>query len=109
MTVNVTRTLVIIAICVVCTFGLRLLPFALFGKREVPKPVQYLGRVLPMAIMTMLVVYCLKDVTFAAPDGWLPQAIALAVTVAVHLWRRNTSLSIILGTVCYMALVQLIF
>lgn len=109
MTVNVTRTLIIMAICIVCTFGPRLLPFALFSKRAVPKAVQYLGRVLPLAIMSTLVIYCLKGVTFTAPDSWLPQAIALAVTVAIHLWRRNTSLSIFVGTACYMALLQLVF
>lgn len=109
MTVNVERTLIIMAICVVCTFGLRVLPFALFGKRDVPPAIQYLGRVLPLAIMSMLVIYCLKGVTFTAPAGWLPQAIALAVTVAIHLWRRNTSLSIFVGTACYMVLVQLVF
>lgn len=59
--------------------------------------------------MGMLVVYCLRGVSFANLSGWLPALISCAVVVILHLWRRNTLLSIIGGTVCYMLLVQLIF
>ena len=79
------------------------------GNRQTPRYIEYLGKVLPYAIMGMLVVYCLKGITFTAPENWLPQLIASALVVLIHLWKRNTLLSIISGTVCYMVLVQLVF
>jgi branched-subunit amino acid transport protein AzlD len=62
-----------------------------------------------MAVMTTLVVYCLRNVTFTAAEYFAPQLIAVAVTVGLHLWRRNTLLSIFGGTACYMLLIQLVF
>ena len=109
MTISVGQSLAIIAVCVACTFLERALPFILFGGREVPKIVRYLGRILPMAVMATLVVYCLRGTTFDAAGNFLPQIIAVAVVAALHLWRRNTLLSIAGGTVCYMLLVQLVF
>ena len=106
---DLTRTLAIIAICAGCTFGERLLPFAVFGNRPVPALVRYLGKILPMAVMATLVVYCLRNVTFTAAANFLPEAISLAVVAGLHLWRRNTFLSIVAGTACYMFLVQVVF
>lgn len=89
---------------------IRFLPFWVFcGGRPVPPMVEKLGRVLPYAIMGMLVVYCLKGVSFAALGGWLPSLLACAVTGGLYVWKRNTLLSIICGTVCYMLLVQMVF
>ena len=89
---------------------IRFLPFWVFrGGRPVPHMVEKLGRVLPYAIMGMLVVYCLKGVSFAALEGWLPSLIACVVTGGLYVWKRNTLLSIICGTVCYMLLVQMVF
>ena len=42
MTISVGYSIAIIAVCVVCTFLERALPFLLFGGREVPKIVKYL-------------------------------------------------------------------
>ena len=99
-----------IAVIALVTAALRFLPFFIFrGNRKTPKYIEYLGKVLPYAIMGMLVVYCLKGVTFTALENWLPQLIASALVVLTHLWKRNTLLSIISGTVCYMVLVQLVF
>ncbi len=86
---------------------LRFMPFLIFGgKREVPQLVLYLGRVLPFAMIGMLIVYCYKDVkTFFG----LPEIIASALVVILHLWKRNTLLSILVGTVSYMLLVQFVF
>ena len=109
MTLSVGQSLAIIAVCVACTFLERALPFLLFGGREVPKIVAYLGRILPMAVMATLVVYCLRDMTFDAAGNFLPQLIAVAVVAALHLWRRNTFLSIVVGTAVYMVLVQVVF
>ena len=109
MSIDVGRSLLILAVCILCTQLERALPFLLFGGREVPKIVRYLGRILPMAVMATLVVYCLRGTTFDALGNFLPQLIAVAVVVALHLWRRNTFLSIIAGTAVYMVLVQLVF
>lgn len=109
MSIDVGRSLLILAVCILCTQLERALPFLLFGGREVPKLVRYLGRILPMAVMATLVVYCLRGTTFDALGNFLPQLIAVAVVVALHLWRRNTFLSIIAGTAVYMVLVQLVF
>lgn len=109
MEINIVRTVIIIAICAACTFFERVLPFLLFGDREVPKVIRYLGRVLPMAIMTTLIVYCIKNISFAAASNWLPYFIGIAVTALLHLWRSNALLSIAGGTAIYMVLVQAVF
>jgi len=109
MELNVTRSLIIIAICVACTQVERALPFLIFRGKEVPQVIKYLGKVLPLAIMSTLIIYCIKGISFAAPGGWLPYIIASALTAALHLWRGNTLLSIFGGTACYMLLVQLVF
>ncbi len=99
-----------IAVIALVTAGLRFLPFLIFGEnRKTPPLIAYLGQVLPYAIMGMLVVYCLKDVTFAAAPYGVPEAIGCAVVALLHVWKRNTLLSIGAGTVCYMLLVQFVF
>ena len=88
----------------------RFLPFLIFGeKRKTPPFIAYLGTVLPCAIMGMLVVYCLKDISFLKSSYGLPELIACCVVAALHVWKRNSLLSIGGGTVCYMLLVQLVF
>ena len=100
----------LIAAGVLVTMATRFLPFLIFGeKRKTPPIIEYLGTVLPCAIMGMLVVYCLKDVSFVKNPFGIPEQIACAVVAALHVWKRNSLLSIGGGTVCYMLLVQLIF
>ena len=99
-----------IAVTALVTAALRFLPFLIFGKnRSTPPLVSYLGQVLPYAIMGMLVVYCLKDVSLTAAPFGIPEFIGCAVVTLLHIWKRNTLLSIGAGTVCYMLLVQFIF
>ena len=98
-----------VAVISAVTILLRFLPFMIFGKRETPTFVLYLGKVLPFAVMGMLCVYCLKGVSFPAFPYGLPELISVALVVLLHLWKRNTLLSIIGGTACYMLLVQLVF
>ena len=87
------------------------MPFIAFGGgRKTPKIVDKLGGLLPYAIMGMLVVYCLKGMTFTdGVSGFLPEIISVLAVALVHVWRRNTLFSIISGTVCYMLLVQLVY
>ena len=99
-----------VAVIALVTAAIRFLPFWVFrGGRAVPPAVEKLGRVLPAAMMGMLVVYCLKGVSLSALGGWVPALAACLVTGVLHVWKRNTLLSIIAGTVCYMILVQMIF
>lgn len=109
MVLSATKSILIITICAVCTFLERALPFLLFRGKEVPNVIRYLGQVLPMAIMATLVIYCLKGITFSSAAGFAPPLIASALTAFLHIWKRNTMLSIFGGTICYMALVQLVF
>ena len=100
----------IVAVVALVTIGLRFLPFAVFsGSKPVPPFVAYLGRVLPYAIMGMLVVYCLRNISFASAPHGLPEMISCALVAILHLWKRNTLISIVGGTACYMLLVQLVF
>ena len=100
----------IVAVAALVTAALRFLPFLIFGEnRKTPPIIAYLGQVLPYAIMGMLVVYCLKDVTLTAAPFGIPEAIGCAVVALLHIWKRSTLLSIGAGTVCYMLLVQLVF
>ena len=101
--------LAIVAVASLCTILVRALPFVLFGRSGTPgRGVLYLGRVLPPAVMAILVVYCLKSTSFSDAAGFLPQLIAVAVVVLLHLWRSNTLLSIAGGTVVYMLLLRLL-
>ncbi len=104
------HTALVIAVIAVVTAALRFIPFLVFsGKKEPPRYISYLGHVLPGAIMAMLVVYCLKGMSFNAAGSFLPELIATAAVILMHIWRRNTLLSIVGGTVIYMFLVQLVF
>ena len=99
-----------ILMCVLGTMLTRFLPFLVFSsKRPTPKYIQYLGQVLPGAIFAMLVVYCLRNVSPLQYSYGLPELIAIAVTIGLHLWKRHMLLSIAGGTVCYMLLVQWVF
>ncbi len=99
-----------IAVIALVTAGLRFLPFWIFHEgRKTPPLVAYLGSVLPYAIMGMLVVYCLKDVSLTNAPFAIPEAIGCAAVALLHSWKRNTLLSIGGGTVLYMLLVQFVF
>ena len=106
--IHMGHSLALVAVMAAVNALSRYLPFWVFS-RGVPKAVVYLGKVLPSAIMGMLVVYCLKDVSFTSGVHGAPELIAIAVTVALHLWRRQMLLSIAGGTATYMLLVQLVF
>ena len=100
----------LIVVAVLVTMATRFLPFLIFGEnRKTPSIIEYLGKVLPFAIMGMLVVYCLKDVSVLSFPYGLPEIISCVVVAALHVWKRNSLLSIGGGTVCYMLLVQLVF
>lgn len=99
-----------VAVIALVTAAIRFLPFLLFRNgRKTPPVIEKLKNALPAAVMGMLVVYCLKDTSFASLSGWLPPLIACTLVTLSYLWKRNTLLSILLGTVSYMLLVQGVF
>ena len=104
------QLIITIAMVVLGTMLTRFTPFLVFpAGRDTPKYVQYLGKALPGAALGMLVIYCFKDVDPFAEAYGLPELIALAVIVGLHLWRRNMLLSIASGTAAYMLLVTFVF
>lgn len=99
-----------IAVAAVCTFATRVAPFLLFnGSKPIPPIIRYLGSTLPPAVIALLVVYCLKNVSLFTGSHGLPELISIALVVLLHLWKRQMLLSIAGGTACYMLLVQFVF
>ena len=104
------QTVIIILAVALGTMVTRFLPFLLFpDNREPPKVIAWLGKVLPAAMMGLLVIYCFRNVDFLSGSHGIPELIAMAVIVVLHKWKNNVLLSIGGGTVVYMALVQLVF
>lgn len=103
-----TYVLWIIVTIAAVTALIRFFPFIVMGGRETPAFLNYLGKVLPYAVMAMLVVYCLKDVRFALDKFTIAQSVSVLAVVIIHVWRRNTLLSIVLGTACYMVMIRVI-
>ena len=102
--------ILLVTVGVLVTMATRFLPFLIFGEnRKTPPIVEQLSKTLPFAIMGMLVVYCLKDVDLMNAPYGAPELIGCAVVALLHIWKRNTLLSIGVGTVCYMLLVQFVF
>ena len=99
-----------VAVIALVTAILRFLPFAIFrGDKKMPKVIEKMGKLLPYAIMGMLVVYCLSGVTVTSFEGWVPSLVSCLLVGVLYVWKRNTLVSIIAGTVCYMLMVQLVF
>ncbi|MCI7392118.1 MAG: AzlD domain-containing protein [Clostridiales bacterium] len=99
--------IMVCAVMAIVTLLLRAMPFILFDHgNKTPKWITYLGKVLPPAIMSMLVVFCLRNVDFLGGSHGIPELICVAVAMALHAWKRNTLLSIGISTVLYMIIVQ---
>ena len=110
MPLSAGMSFLIIVVVALTTFSTRVIPFLLFPKgREIPKTVQYLGKVLTPAVIGMLVVYCLKGTSVLTYPYGIPELIAVFVVVGLHVWKRNNLLSIGVGTVLYMVLIQVVF
>lgn len=107
---DATTSLLMIAVVSIATFATRAAAFVVFPKgKEIPPTVRYIGNVLTPAVIGMLVVYCLKSTSVLAYPYGLPELIACLAVVALHLWKRNTLLSVGAGTILYMFLVQFVF
>lgn len=102
------HSFLLIVVVSLVTMGIRFLPFVVFRKKT-PKWILYMGKVLPFAIMGMLVVYTLKNVTPLEGNHGIPELIGVFLVVFLHKWKHNTLLSIVGGTIIYMVLVQIVF
>ena len=110
MVLTPVQTLIMIFAVALGTMITRFTPFLLFpDSKKPPKVVTYLGKLLPPAVMGLLVVYCLRNVSVVRSPHGLPELIAIAVIVILHKWKGNVLLSIGAGTVLYMVLVQAVF
>lgn len=106
---NPLHSTAMIAVIVLVTVMLRFLPFLIFGgNRKTPESILYLGKVLPYAIMGMLVVYCFKNISVTVFPFGFPELAAGAIVVLLHVWKRNTLFSILSGTIAYMVLIQFV-
>lgn len=102
------KILFVILICAAITFGIRAVPFAIFGgRKELPDIVQYLARYLSPVIMAALIVYCLKGMLTQGIGENLAVIVGIAVTAVLHLWKKNTLLSIAVGTMIYMIIIRI--
>ena len=100
----------LIIVAALVTMATRFLPFLIFGEnRETPKLITYLGQVLPYAIMGMLVIYCMKDVSLIRAPFGIPELLGCAIVALLHIWKRNTLLSIAAGTAVYMLMIRFLF
>ena len=102
------RSAILITTMSLVTILMRFLPFFVF-RRKTPKYVSYLGKVLPPAIIGMLVIYCLKDMTISAQPYGMPELVSVACVMGAQIWKRNALVSILSGTVIYMILIQMVF
>ena len=104
------QAIIIIGLLALGTALTRFLPFVLFrDAAAAPRYVSYLGKLIPPAAISLLVVYCLRDISVTSAPHGLPEAIGILVVAGLHVWKSNTLLSIAAGTVCYMLLVQFVF
>lgn len=103
------HSILIVAVASIITALLRILPFVLFTGKKTPDFIVYLGKVLPFSIIGMLVIYCLKSASVIQYPFGLPELIAGTLVIFLHLWRKNTLISVAAGTLCYMLLIQFVF
>ena len=110
MPLSAEKSFLIILVVAITTFATRVIPFLVFPKgKEIPKTIQYLGKVLTPAVIGMLVIYCLKDTKILAFPYGIPELVSVMVVAVLHIWKRNNIISIAGGTVLYMLLVQVVF
>lgn len=107
---TLTQQLITIAMIVLGTALTRYLPFMLFpAGKQTPPYVRYLGKVLPSAVFGLLVIYCLRNVNVLGGTYGIPELLAITLVIVLHLWKRQMLLSIAVGTIFYMILVQTLF
>lgn len=112
MNLSITKVLIAVFLSTLIIFFERAFPFILFSKKEPPAIIKFIEKFIPPMVMAVLVCYCLKDMTFISNgtvtwSGFIPYLSALIVTILLHLWKRNTLISIFGGTALYMILIRI--
>ena len=92
----------VMALIIFCT---RAFSFVLFSKGQAPDLFRYVGKYLPPLVITLLILYTLKDIDFSQRSSFIPAAAAIAFTLAVHIYKGNAMISIFGGTLIYMLLI----
>lgn len=122
---TITQQIIMVAAGVVATMLTRFIPFIVFRPgKPTPKYILYLGKVLPASVFALLVMYCLRHVSFikttvlaaSGTTGWhfilsndtIAQLIAVLFTIAIHAWRKSIMWSLAAGTICYMILIRIL-
>ncbi len=104
------QQLITAGIIILATLIMRFAPFIIFpDNKPTPKTIRYLGKVLPASVFSLLIVYSLKNVSIFEGSHGIPELISIAVTAALQLWKKQMLISISIGTICYMILVQFVF
>lgn len=91
----------VMALIIFCT---RAFSFVLFSKGHAPDLFRYIGKYLPSLVITLLILYTLKDIDFSQRSSFIPALAAIAFTVAAHIYKGNAMISIFGGTIIYMLL-----
>ena len=116
----INKVLIAVFISALIIFLERGFPFFLFSKHQPPAIIRFIEKYIPPMVMAALVCYCLKDISFVTTNpagtanqinlsGFLPSLAGLAVTITLHLWRRNSLISIFCGTAVYMVLIRILY
>ncbi|MDO5684871.1 MAG: AzlD domain-containing protein [Bifidobacterium sp.] len=105
--IDLTHTLLVIGVMGVVTVILRIVPFIFIRSLSSSEFVGVLGRMMPIGVTVVLVVYTALSEAQGA-HGWKPVLVASALTVALHLWRRTAWLSILAGTASYVVLINFV-
>ncbi len=107
---NLPQQIIIIGLVVIGTMATRFIPFLIFPpSKKTPEYIKYLGAVLPSAVFALLVIYCLRDISFLSDSYGIPETLAILVIIVLHVFKRQMLLSIAGGTIIYMLLIQYIF
>ncbi|HEX2947083.1 MAG TPA: branched-chain amino acid transporter permease [Clostridia bacterium] len=110
MTFTPLQTIIMIGAVALGTMITRFTPFLIFpDQKETPRFITYLGKVLPAAVIGLLLIFCLKGINLLQAPYGIPELISVACVILLQLWKRSSLLSIGAGTVLYMVLIQFVF
>lgn len=102
--------IITVGVILLASLIMRFAPFIAFpDNKPTPKFIQYMGKVLPASVFGLLIVYCLKNVSIFEGSHGIPEFLCIIITAVLQLWKKQMLISISVGTICYMILVQFVF
>lgn len=110
---NLKQALIAVIFIMLVTILERALPFILFSRKNPPKVISFIEKYIPPMVMAALLFYCIKDISFIQEgmldlQGFLPYLAGIVSTIALHIWKRNSLISIFGGTIIYMILIRIL-